>query len=77
MDKDVSKKTILVLVVFTLVISVFSLFTVVTTLDSNSKTNYVPTPTSVSNVQSGQVKLGVNEVLEPDMKSGQIILNIV
>ena len=77
MENDMSRKTILVLVVLTLVISIFSLFTVVGKLNSDADYTYVNTPTSISNVASGEVSLEVPEIFEPDQESGQVVLNIV
>lgn len=76
MEKDLSKKTILVLVVLTLVISIFSLFTVVSTMNSNSNHNYVPTSVSTTSA-NGEVNLGLKEVIEPDSDSGKVVLNII
>ena len=77
MENDMSRKTILVLVVLTLVISIFSLFTVVGKLNSDADYTYVNTPTSTSNTASGEISLEVPRVLEPDTQSGQVVLNIV
>ncbi len=70
--EDISRQTLLVLVVLTLVVSMLSLFTVMDVLDQKA-TNYMPisqtsTPSENTNNQ--------NQELPPVSLTGKVILNI-
>ena len=77
MEADMSKRTIMVLVVLTLFISVFSFFTVVRTMNYRQEYNVVSTPYSETTVGSGKVRLGVREEIQPIESTGQISLRIL
>jgi len=78
MVEDVSKHTVLILVVLTLIISVLSLFTVLETI--NSRSNYIPVSianTNIANQDDSGVHLQIEKPTEPVLTTGHVILNII
>lgn len=83
MTDDVSNKTVLVLVILTILISTLGTFTVTSSV-RNYQNSQVPVYDSGSNVQSGEVSLVINNPSESEIKSatappvtGNVALNIV
>ncbi len=77
MVKDISRRTVLVLVVLTLVVSLLSLFSVVDTLNDRQELTYMPTPdTAISNTGTGEVDLSIKQPVEPVTITGQVTLKI-
>ncbi|MCA9477867.1 MAG: hypothetical protein KC535_01840 [Nanoarchaeota archaeon] len=69
MSEDISNRTILILVVLTVIVSTLGTLTV---LDSANKVNAAPVPVGNTQVSSGQVSL---QIASPP-PTGQVILQI-
>ena len=73
MSEDISRKTILVLVVLTVVVSALGTLTVLDTVEQTRLPAIQEAPDATTNVE-GRVRLGIAE-LEPPV-TGQVILDI-
>lgn len=75
MAEDISRKTVLVLVVLTLVVSVLSLFAVIDSAANNGA--YAETQIqSTTNTATGKVYLSVEQPAKPVLATGQVTLRV-
>jgi hypothetical protein len=74
MAEDISRKTVLVLVVLTLVVSVLSLFAVIDTVSNREV--YATQVQPVSNTATGKVYLSVEQPAKPVIVTGQVTLSV-
>lgn len=78
MTEDISRRTVLVLVVLTLVVSILSLFAVVGTINEQQNYSYVPTPDATNtNIGTGKVHLSIHQPMEPVSTTGHVTLNVI
>ncbi|MGE0793023.1 MAG: hypothetical protein AB7V77_02455 [Candidatus Woesearchaeota archaeon] len=77
MVNDISRRTVLVLVVLTLVVSLFSMFAVVDTLKGRQEFVYMNTPeATTSNIGTAEVQLSIKQPATPVIMTGQVILKV-